>query len=155
MRVRYIGTGEAGEDETVTFHGQTFEKGKWMDVSKLAGFEKSQLNNNPTFEVQGGRLSHKELEKLHGKDEEPDPIAGEPDLLPPTLPGRLSSELPAGPLEEKAVSEGKPFGAMPMQAAAGATLPGARPPLDAPQAPAHKATPVEPKAGDKGKVKHK
>lgn len=165
MRVRFIGSGEHDPHETVEVHGHTYEKGKWVDVSKLAGFEKSALNGNPTFEVQGGRLTSQELEKLHSQDgpargeqgfEAGDEEAVTPHPLPPTLPGRLSSELPAGPVEEAAQeATGKPV-SIPVQTTAPYS---AKDPKSAPLSPAH-AAPVVPEAPakdtpkDHGKAKH-
>lgn len=45
MRVRFIGSGEPGEDEVCTVFGQDFPRGEWVEASN------QKLANNPAFEV--------------------------------------------------------------------------------------------------------
>lgn len=48
MRVRFIGSGEDGEDAVCTVFGQSFPLGEWVEASS------AKLTGNPAFEVEAG-----------------------------------------------------------------------------------------------------
>lgn len=55
MRVRFIGSGEPGEDEVCTVFGQDFPQGVWVETSN------QKLVGNPAFEADADKDDEPEV----------------------------------------------------------------------------------------------